>query len=176
VTLLAAITDLLRRRGTRHALIGAAALAVHGVSRATRAIDLLVADPACLEPTYWAPLDPATATVAIHPGDAEDPLAGAVRVRGPAGPPLDVLVGRGSWVAGVLDRASVHEIEGVAIPVVSRADLVLLKLYAGGPQDAWDIEQLLVEADAATLAEVEDRVSALPAEARRLWQRIRRRG
>jgi predicted nucleotidyltransferase len=176
VTLLAAVTDLLRRRGTRHALIGAAALAVHGVSRATRDIDLLAADPACLERTYWAPLDPATATVTIHPGDAEDPLAGAVRVRGPAGPPLDVLIGRGSWMADVLDRATVHEIEGVPVPVVTRADLILLKLYAGGPQDAWDIEQLIAEADASSLAEVEARLGALPDEARRLWQRIRRGG
>ena len=176
MTLLAAVTDLLRRRGTRHAVIGAAALAVHGVSRATRDIDLLVADPACLERPYWEGLEPATATVAIYPGAADDPLAGAVRVRGPAGPPLDVVVGRGSWVAGVLERATVHEIEGLPVPVVTRADLVLLKLYAGGPQDAWDIEQLIAEADAATLAEVGDRLAALPEEARRLWQRIRRGG
>ncbi|MCL6641044.1 MAG: hypothetical protein K6T92_06685 [Candidatus Rokubacteria bacterium] len=176
MTLLPAVTELLRRRGTRHAVIGAAALAVHGVSRATRDIDLLVADPACLERPYWAGLEPATATVAIYPGAADDPLAGAVRVRGPAGPPLDVVVGRGSWVAGALERATVHEIEGLPVPVVTRADLVLLKLYAGGPQDAWDIEQLIAEADADTLAEVEDRLAALPEEACRLWRRIRRGG
>lgn len=45
------------------------------------------------------------------------------------------------------------------------ADLILLKLYAGGSQDAWDIEQLLTGPErAAVTAEIEATLGALPAE------------
>ncbi|MGH7356491.1 MAG: hypothetical protein ACRELS_18185 [Candidatus Rokuibacteriota bacterium] len=64
-----------------------------------------------------------------------------------------------------------REIDGVSVPVVAAADLVLLKLYAGGSQDMWDIEQLLAgPGRAALVAGVV--LPALPEDARRLWARI----
>ena len=66
------------------------------------------------------------------------------------------------------------EVEGVPVPVASRPDLILLKLYAGGPQDAWDIEQLLAcEERSAVIREVERHLEALPEECRALWARLR---
>jgi hypothetical protein len=54
---------------------------------------------------------------------------------------------------------------------------VLLKLYAGGPQDAWDVQQLLaVEDRAALVSEVESRLGDLPAHAATLWRRIQEPG
>jgi hypothetical protein len=53
------------------------------------------------------------------------------------------------------------------------ADVVLLKLYAGGPQDAWDIDQLL-DVDPSLVAGVEARLAPLPADCAELWDRIRR--
>jgi hypothetical protein len=56
-------------------------------------------------------------------------------------------------------------------------DLILLKLYAGGPQDAWDIEQLITGPGASSLIdEVEHRLEALPEPCRQLWARIRAAG
>ena len=53
------------------------------------------------------------------------------------------------------------------------ADLVLLKLYASGPQDAWDIQQLLSSPGREALtAEVETRLMELPAQATAFWRRI----
>ena len=53
------------------------------------------------------------------------------------------------------------------------ADLILLKLYANGPQDAWDVEQLLASGDRAGLvAAVEAALPALPEDSRRLWARV----
>jgi hypothetical protein len=50
---------------------------------------------------------------------------------------------------------------------------VLLTLYAGGPQDAWDVEQLLAAADRpAITGAVEAQLPRLPADAAVLWQRI----
>jgi hypothetical protein len=59
--------------------------------------------------------------------------------------------------------------------VVTPADLVLLKLHAGGPQDAWDVTQLLAAVGAdAVVPRVEAQLSRLPVEARALWDRVRR--
>jgi hypothetical protein len=37
------------------------------------------------------------------------------------------------------------------VPVATAGDLIALKLYAGGPQDAWDVEHLLQTGDRAAL-------------------------
>jgi hypothetical protein len=68
----------------------------------------------------------------------------------------------------------VRTIDGVAVPVVSAVGLILLlKLYAGGPQDAGDVEQLLAGGDRLTLvAGVGAALSLLSEDARRVWARI----
>ena len=101
MSLLDEVAGLLTGRGIDVAMIGAAALAAHGVSRATADLDLLV---------------------------------------------------------------------------VAASDLVLLKLYAGGPQDAWDIDQLL-NVDPGIAAQVEAGLGSLPADCADLWRSIlERRG
>ncbi len=148
-------------------------MAVHGVSRATRDIDLLALDPACLSAATWASLQQRGVAVTIRRGDTDDPLAGVVRLAGDGESPVDVIVGKSSWQARALDRASPRVIDGVATPVAGLADLLLLKLYAGGPQDAWDVVQLLEAGDrAALVAEVEASLAALPETSRRLWSRV----
>jgi hypothetical protein len=57
------------------------------------------------------------------------------------------------------------------VPVVTAPDFVLLKLYAGGPQDAWDVDQLL-DVEPAIAARVEAVIAALPADSIRLWRQI----
>src|SRR5437870_8010515 len=104
-------------------------MAVRGVSRSTRDVDLLVVDSECLSPATWESLRLEGIAVSIRRGDADDPLAGAVRLTGPA--MLDIIVGRAAWQARVLERASPSKIEEVSVPVATAADLVLLKLYAG---------------------------------------------
>jgi hypothetical protein len=53
--------------------------------------------------------------------------------------------------------------------------LILLKLHAGGPKDAWDIRSLLevVAEPQAVVARVDSQVGRLPLDARRLWVRVR---
>ena len=59
--------------------------------------------------------------------------------------------------------------------MVQAADLVLLKLYAGGLQDAWDVQQLLARPFREDLIrEVESRLSELPARCQELWRKILR--
>jgi len=148
-------------------------MAVHGVSRATRDLDLLVTSTACLDPATWATLEREGARVSIRRGDADDPLAGAVRITAAGESPVDLIVGRSGWQASAIERATVRTIEGLAVPVAAASDLILLKLYAGGPQDAWDVEQLLDSGDrAALLASVGAALALLPEDSRRLWARV----
>lgn len=49
----------------------------------------------------------------------------------------------------------------------------MLKLYAGGPQDAWDVAQLLNADDREDLiGEVQARIGELPTDCRQLWDKI----
>lgn len=173
MNLLARAARHLSAQRSAFAVIGAAALAVHGIARSTQDLDLLVADRRCLDADYWAPVRAGRVEVTVHRGDDEDPLAGVVRLRATGSPDLDVVVGKALWQGDVIARAVAARVEGVAVPVVRAADLVLLKLYAGGPQDAWDVTQLVAAGNRSELAaEVEARLPDLPPEAGRLWTRI----
>jgi hypothetical protein len=173
VTLLERVAAVLSERGTAHALIGAAALAVHGVSRSTLDQDLLVDDRRVLETDFWPALA-AEATVDIRRGDSDDPLAGVVRVSRGTERAVDVIVGRHAWQRAVIARATA--VGGQGLRVVERPDLILLKLYAGGSQDKWDIEQLLaIDPSAETRSAVDERVEVLPVRCREIWASIRPR-
>jgi hypothetical protein len=158
-----------------YALIGAAALAAHGVARSTFDLDLLTTAANALEPGLWRDLSAhGSIRLTVRKGDPDDPLLGLVRIEADGQRAVDVVVGRWAWQSAAVARAKPIAVGGVPIPVVGAADLVLLKLYAGGSQDCWDIEPLLADADTpAIVAEVDSRVAALPARAAELWQRLR---
>jgi hypothetical protein len=149
-------------------------MAVHGVTRGTLDVDLLTLATDCLSAATWEPLRRDGIEVEIRRGDPDDPLAGIVRFGTPATTPtIDLVIGKSAWQAGIVERAVETTIEGVRVPVARAADLILLKLYAGGPLDRWDVEQLLAGAGrAALIAEVGDRIGSLPPDCRRAWQRI----
>ena len=165
------VSALLDRRGIPHAVIGAVALAVHGVLRASDDIDVLVTDQRCLDATSWNELVATGGTVETRRGDADDPLAGVVRLVPSDGTRVDIVVGRSRWQEDVLTRAQRVSLMGAPLPVARPVDLVLLKLYAGGPQDAWDVDQLL-DAVPGLEPEVNLAVTVLPVECVELWHRI----
>src|SRR2546426_404447 len=98
------------------------------------------------------------------PSSGDSARVGAVRLRPrEGGGPPDVVIGRSGWMSGMLERAAESEVDGIHVPVARRADLILLTLYAGGHQDAWDIEQLLAGAETdAVIAEVARCTSRTP--------------
>jgi predicted nucleotidyltransferase len=171
--LLDVVVDELDRRCVPFALIGAAALAVHGISRSTLDIDLLVTDRRVLDATFWAALA-ADIERDSRPGDATDPLAGVVRFRAFEERDVDIVVGRGGWNVDVVTHAENARHHGRDLPTARMEDLILLKLYAGGSQDRWDIEQLLATSDkAAVIGAVERSLDRLPPDAQRLWRVLR---
>ena len=171
--LLFAVVDALQAGGIGYALIGAAAMAARGVSRATLDLDVLVVDARALRPDTWSAL-PSPVNVDVRQGDADDPLAGVVRFSVPGSRPVDLVVGRAGWQGRAVERAGAITLEGRPLRVARTVDLVLLKLYAGGPQDAWEVEQLLaVEGEPGVAAQVDRTVGELPPDAAALWARIR---
>lgn len=175
MSLVSEVIAVLATQGIRSAVIGAAALALHGASRATEDVDLLAVDSRCLDDRLWDALRRGGTRCDIRRGDDDDPLAGVVRCERTGERTVDLVVGRAAWQRQVIERASAlrlvpHEPE---LPVVGPADLVLLKLYAGGPQDAWDIRQLLLgPAGAMIRQEVGERLDDLPLEGRSLWEEL----
>jgi hypothetical protein len=176
MTLLEEVIAALDAAGVRHALIGAGALALHGVSRSTLDQDLLVTEVRVLSPTFWAPIS-SHASVDVRTGDIDDPLAGVVRVRRHGERDVDIVVGRSAWQSDVLLRAErINQATG-SVWLVRAVDLVLLKLYAGGSQDRWDIEQLLgVQPREALVRDVDELIDRLPPRCEALWRALRSAG
>lgn len=167
MTLLTRVVERLAAASIPHALIGAAALAVRGVARSTFDIDLLTTERRVLDGDLWSPLVEAGIEVDCRRGDADDPLAGVVRLAQTGQRPVDLIVGRYIWQARAVARA---EVTGDGPPVVTAADLILLKLFAGGTQDLWDVRELLRQSGAeAVAADVEASLVDLPASLRERW-------
>lgn len=171
MTLLERITAELHAASVPCALIGAAALAAAGVPRSTYDIDLLTTDPRVLRDEMWAGLRASGILVDIRRGDPDDPLAGVVRFERGDDRPVDLIVGRHGWQDEIVRRAAQA---GPAPAVVRPPDLVLLKLYAGGDQDLWDVRALLdLPGAAAWIVEIEAALADLPAAMRRRWTAVR---
>lgn len=169
--LLDRVAEVLRDAGTPFALVGASALAVHGVVRSTADQDLMIVESSYLQPALWEALQESGVDVEVRKGDAFDPLAGVVRFDQAGERSVDLVIGKFTWQRKLLERAI--KPSGQSIPVVGAADLILLKLYAGGPQDAWDIQQILATEDREGLvAEVEEHLPQLSTEAAALWRKI----
>lgn len=163
------VCGYLADRGISYAVIGAHAIALHGVVRATLDVDLLTTDRRVLHSDFWTDL--AGAMVDVRRGDYDDPLGGVVRIEFPRDD-VDVVVGKYKWQQEVVARA--ERVPGDLNPVARASDLILLKLFSGGPQDRADILGLLRALDrAALIAEVELHLHRLPPDARALWNEIR---
>lgn len=154
-------------KGVAFAVIGARAMGIRGVLRFSDDTDVLTTNRDVLRTDFWSELE---ASTNLRRGDFDDPLAGVATVTS-GDDVIDVVVGKYKWQAAVVQRAEPVVLSGEPWPVVRAADLILLKLFAGGPQDAWDIEQLL-RADPTLRDEVEQHLPDLPSEARQLWQRF----
>lgn len=173
VMLLARVAELLFEEKIEFVVIGASAMAVYGVSRSTHDVDLMTIDARALKAATWTVLESEGIEIDLKYGDIQDPLRGVVRFEAQNQRPVDLIVGHGGWQAGIFDHVGRAVFEGVELPVVGQVNLILLKIYAGGPQDLWDIRQLL---DCDQSSELQLLVSAavdkLPADLRRTWSKV----
>jgi len=170
--LLDRVVAVLDEHHVPHALIGAAALAARGIARSTYDIDLLTTDNRVLDSQFWNPLAAQGALIDIRRGDSEDPLGGVVRLDEPPERPVDVILGRHAWQTRAIERAE-RPFQGPAIVIVQ--DLILLKLYAGGTQDIWDVRELLrLPGAEQVIDEVTADLAQHSREMSELWTEIRK--
>jgi len=94
------------------ALIGAVAMAVHGVSRSTADIDFLSVEEGLLKRELWADFEGRGATLRLLKGDFDDPLAGSVRLLLERDEIVDVVVGRYRWQEEIIQVAEVTSTSG----------------------------------------------------------------
>lgn len=144
-----ALTEILRRLDDAHthhlldryALIGGFAVAAWGVPRATHDLEFALAlgggDPVAMFRHLG---------VEYQAGDADDPLCGVflltVTIEDVA-IPVQLIVLPSVWNTVIFRGITTLSVFGCAVPVVSWQSLILLKLYAGGPQDLLDARQVL---------------------------------
>jgi hypothetical protein len=87
---------------------------------------------------------------------------------------IDLVVGRSAWQRDVIARATPTLVFSLNLPIVTAEDLILLKIYAGGIQDRWDIQQLLTSAGATVVVtDIDARISSLPERCQELWRQLR---
>lgn len=146
--ILSRLVVLLDRMGIRSALIGGLAVAAWGSPRSTEDIDLLaeVTSSAETERTLLAE----GWNVSWHRGGLDDPIPLLLRLQwAHGGPEIEVICATRPWERAMLGRAvRVVLPGGFRVPVVAPADLITLKLKAGGPQDLIDVADLLTRCGA----------------------------
>lgn len=166
--------DLIQRIVSRlrsYAVIGAYALAARGYVRQTRDFDLLTTDRAALDSKTWDDIRRDGIRVDQRKGDSDDPLAGVVRFQGAA--LIDLVVAKYKWQDALIERAEPLPVESTTLRIPRSADLILLKLFAGGPGDLHDIARLLEIGPRQPLTkEVSDALAGLPEEMRARWERM----
>lgn len=139
------ILDDLNRAGVRYVLVGGIALIRHGVVRATRDVDAMLApeqdnvERVRVLIAEWGATRPDGSPVqsdVLTPG-RQIHLAtphGDLDLLAELAPPLTF--------EELLGRADVRRVDGVETPICSLADLVALKRIAGRAQDEVDLRQL----------------------------------
>ena len=130
-----------RRLLHAYALIGGFAVSAWGVPRATHDIDFAVAIGAA---------DPQALAMFLEghfeAGDADDPLRGIINTTSQAGStPVSLQL---IFFPYAITEMIFRQVESLSVlehvvPVVSWQALILLKLYAGGPQDILDAQEIL---------------------------------
>jgi hypothetical protein len=135
----------LNQAGIRYVVVGGIAVVGHGVVRATRDVDVVVAVD---EPTAGGLAELTISWGATRPDGSPEtrqapspgwPLHlrtrhGLIDLLCEREPPLDL--------EGLVSRAQERKVDSVPAPVCSLADLVALKRLAGRPQDLEDLRRL----------------------------------
>ena len=145
------LTDLLRpldlifkRCQIRYAVIGGYAVAAWGEERATRDIDLLCS-AGCSKALVDA-MNEEHLRFEHRIGDYDDPISEVIRIEmGAVTDPseVDILIGIRNAPPGIFDRIHTINVDGLAIPVASPEDLVILKLLGGSARDLEDAKSVV---------------------------------
>lgn len=130
--------DILRREKIDYAIIGAFALSVLGVVRATLDADaLLRTTPGLLEGLERVFQEMGFDTE-LRTAEADDPVSGMLVLRDDFGNHVELLGGLRNMDPELFSRAFEIEFRNQPLRIVGREDFIAMKCFAGGPQDLLD--------------------------------------
>jgi hypothetical protein len=141
------LLDDLRRTfdalGVSWYLFGAQAAVAYGVARLTADVDVTIRPPATPTSEWLAELQ----RYGFEPRFTDREFVERTRVLPVvhirSGLPVDLVLAGPGLEDDLLQRAVVQSIDGVPVPVIEIADLVILKVLAGRPKDLDDVLELL---------------------------------
>jgi hypothetical protein len=139
--------DVLRQEGVDYLVIGAVALSVHGVVRASRDADALLS----IMPKRLAELrtvfEKAGFGTILRHGDADDPIVAMLVLSDPHGNQVDLLGGLRGLDQKAFSRGIDVSFLGEPLRIASREDFIAMKCFAGRPQDILDARSAYHGAD-----------------------------
>lgn len=136
--LLLDVVEILRREKVDYAVIGAFALAVHGVVRATTDVDaLLFTKPGRLA-KLERPFERAGFDTELRTAEADDPISGMLVVSDDSGNRVELLGGLRNMDPEIYSRTLEVRFRNETLRIVGREDLIAMKCFAGSPQDLFD--------------------------------------
>jgi predicted nucleotidyltransferase len=136
--LLLDVVEILRREKVDYAIIGAFALSVLGVVRATMDADaLLFTEPGRL-PKLENKFRQAGFNTGLRTAEADDPVSGMLILSDDFGNHVELLGGLRNMDPEILYRTLEITFRDAKLRIVGREDFIAMKCYAGGPQDILD--------------------------------------
>jgi hypothetical protein len=142
--LLADAAAALQDAGVPWYLFGAQAAILHGAARLTADVDVTVRLPSAVTAVSLVEVfrrygfDPRVDTPAFIERTRVVPL-----VHRRSSIPLDVVLGGPGLEDVFLDRAQTRDVEGVAVPVASPEDIIVMKILAGREKDLDDVRSVI---------------------------------
>ena len=138
----AEMLSALSETGAEFLLVGAYALAAHGIPRATGDMDLWVRPTSANAAKVWQALERFGAPLSrLRPEDLE--IEGMILQIGVAPCRIDIVT-RVSGLAfqEAWDHRESRQIVGIPVPLISEEDLLRNKIAAGRPKDIGDVAML----------------------------------
>lgn len=148
--LLIQIIQILNSRHIDYAVIGAMAVSVHGIVRASVDADALVSATYGQLNDLSKELTAMGLTTELRRGDVADPIPAMMIVSDQYENRVDLLMGLRGLDPGVYERAQELSVPELSAPLrfAAREDLIAMKLFAGGPQDLIDAQRVIAVAGA----------------------------
>ncbi len=132
--------EILQRENVDYAVIGAFALSVHGVVRASTDADALLSTTPKQLSRLRTRFDRAGFGTVLRRGDADDPIPTMLVLSDAHGNRVDLLGGLRGMDPEVFSRTVEVPFIGESLRIVGREDFIAMKCFAGGPQDILDAQ------------------------------------
>ncbi len=140
--------EILGNENVDYLVVGAFALSVHGVVRASRGADALLQISLSGIRKLQRIFEGAGFQVTLRQGDAEDPIPMMLVLGDSHGNQVDLLGGLRGLDPKVFSRRIEVPFLGSTLRIVGREDFIAMKCFAGGPQDLLDAKDAYRGAEA----------------------------